>query len=126
MESAAGLAQISGDTLQKGGAWGLLAIAFVVIVYLFKAWRDEATARLDDWKEITKALNANSLAISSLTSSNDARNRTIEASVRSQELAVAAQVTLSTNVNNLTTEISDLRSEAKQTREALLERGLPR
>lgn len=108
------------------GQYGLLGALFLGIcwrvVMLEKRIATTDAARMMDWKEIGEIVRTNSTVLATWTSSNEARTRAVEATVQSQQLIGAGQISLTASVGTLASEVTGMRDDLQRMREALLQR----
>lgn len=118
-------------TTQGGVLGALLVVAFAAIAFLA---HQLIKTNNTNTKDIARIAENDAAVLASWTAANEARTRTLEASVRSQELATAANVALTSAVVALRDDIKSftgalrddtkvLTAEVRQLREAYLTRG---
>jgi hypothetical protein len=88
--------------IAKQGLLGvLLFLALGTIIFLYKSREKLQSSRMDDWKEITKTVEANSLVMREWVVANEGRTRALEATARAQELSALSHTNLAHEVERL-------------------------
>jgi len=130
------------DVAKQGILGTLLVLAILAVIYLYKhgvKFQKECSAlqdsRIEDWKEISETVRANSMVMRDWVAANESRTRAIEATVQTQQLAAANLQSLAQEVANLSETIKieterysqvvrDATASHRALREAILSQGL--
>lgn len=122
--------------LAQFGLLGALFIGACIIIYIQgKQLREQAEARLEDYKKILEVVKNQTQATETWITTNQARQVSLDASTLSQQLATASQAEVARNVivfkedamrgmMAMKDEIAGMRADLQKAREALIKKGV--